>query len=230
MEGSVAKDDVMDLEDLQDDSDEYEGSSSSVDDEEEEEGLNEDPEKCIDLFHHDMGDGACFRPGTFDGCISISALQWLCHSNRSRENPKTRLTRLFNTLFGSLSRGARAVFQFYPETSTQIDLILGCAMKAGFTGGLVVDFPNSTRAKKYYLCLMTGRSAELPEGLQEESEASSQVGIGKRSRKRQYGQRSLDKTRNNVTWVKAKKELARSRGQSVKADSKYTARKRKIHF
>jgi 18S rRNA (guanine1575-N7)-methyltransferase len=23
------------------------------------------------------------------------------------------------------------------------------AMKAGFTGGLVVDYPNSTRAKKY---------------------------------------------------------------------------------
>jgi 18S rRNA (guanine1575-N7)-methyltransferase len=25
------------------------------------------------------------------------------------------------------------------------------AMKAGFTGGLVVDYPNSTRAKKYVI-------------------------------------------------------------------------------
>lgn len=25
------------------------------------------------------------------------------------------------------------------------------AMKAGFTGGLVVDYPNSTRAKKYFI-------------------------------------------------------------------------------
>ena len=221
----------MDLESLEEEVNEYESSTDdeSSTDEEEEENFNDDPEKCIDLFHHDMGDGACFRPGTFDGCISISALQWLCHSNRSCENPKARLIRLFNTLFGSLSRGARAVFQFYPETSSQIDLILGCAMKAGFTGGLVVDFPNSTRAKKYYLCLMTGRSAELPEGLKEESEASSQVGIGKRSRKRQHERKSLGKTRS-VTWVKAKKELARSRGQDVKADSKYTARKRRTRF
>ena len=30
----------------------------------------------------------------------------------------------------------------------QVELITGQAMKAGFTGGLVVDYPNSTRAKK----------------------------------------------------------------------------------
>ena len=31
-----------------------------------------------DLMHCDMGHGFGFRPGTFDGAISISALQWLC--------------------------------------------------------------------------------------------------------------------------------------------------------
>ena len=31
-----------------------------------------------DLIHSDMGHGFGFRPGTFDGAISISALQWLC--------------------------------------------------------------------------------------------------------------------------------------------------------
>jgi len=30
----------------------------------------------------------------------------------------------------------------------QVELITMQAMKAGFTGGLVVDYPNSTRAKK----------------------------------------------------------------------------------
>ena len=30
----------------------------------------------------------------------------------------------------------------------QVELITTQAMKAGFTGGLVVDYPNSTRAKK----------------------------------------------------------------------------------
>lgn len=33
-----------------------------------------------DLCLHDLGDGLPFRPGTFDGAISISAVQWLCNA------------------------------------------------------------------------------------------------------------------------------------------------------
>jgi len=33
----------------------------------------------------------------------------------------------------------------------QLELITQQSMRAGFTGGLVVDFPNSTKAKKYVL-------------------------------------------------------------------------------
>lgn len=47
-------------------------------------------------------------------------------------------------------RGTRAVFQFYPETVSQTELITTQATKAGFTGGVVIDFPNSTKAKKYF--------------------------------------------------------------------------------
>ena len=43
------------------------------------------------------------------------------------------------------SRGSRAVFQFYPENDQQVELIISQAMKAGFTGGLVVDYPNSSK-------------------------------------------------------------------------------------
>lgn len=35
-------------------------------------------------------------------------------------------------------------------------------MRAGFSGGLVVDFPHSTRAKKYFLVLMVGSAGSLP--------------------------------------------------------------------
>lgn len=35
-------------------------------------------------------------------------------------------------------------------------MITSAAMKSGFTGGLVVDYPNSTRAKKYYLVIEAG--------------------------------------------------------------------------
>ena len=33
--------------------------------------------------------------------------------------------------------------------SLQLELLTQQAMRAGFTGGLVVDYPNSTKAKKY---------------------------------------------------------------------------------
>lgn len=36
----------------------------------------------------------------------------------------------------------RAVIQLYPETPEQMELISKTATKCGFTGGLVVDFPN----------------------------------------------------------------------------------------
>lgn len=45
-------------------------------------------------------------------------------------------------------RGTRAVFQFYPENEHQSALIMSLATKAGFNGGLVVDYPNSVKAKK----------------------------------------------------------------------------------
>ena len=58
-------------------------------------------------------------------------------------------------------------------------MIMGAAMKAGFSGGLVVDYPNSTKAKKYFLCLFAGSSGvsgsqqpqPLPKGLEEGEEA-----------------------------------------------------------
>lgn len=216
-------------------------------DDDEEEGEDEDRDPHLsDLLLHDMGHGVCFRPGTFDGCISISALQWLFHSNRSYENPKKRLSRLFVTLHSALTRSARAIFQFYPSNPEQIDLALSCASKAGFSGGVVVDYPNSTKAKKYYLCLMTGGTGiamPMPKGLTEESarnmddeeeedcaqiaEQAKTVKIGARKRQRLA---KIQKSVKDRSWVLHKKELYRMRGKDVKEDSKYTARKRKPRF
>jgi len=44
-----------------------------------------------DVIHADMGHGFGFRPGTFDGAISISALQWLCSAEMKCQNPYKRL-------------------------------------------------------------------------------------------------------------------------------------------
>ncbi len=58
-------------------------------------------------------------------------------------------------------KGARCAFQFYPSSPQQVEMITSAAMKNGFTGGLIVDFPNSKKAKKYFLFLMAGYSDEI---------------------------------------------------------------------
>lgn len=100
-----------------------------------------------ELVHDDMGVGLPFRQGTFDGVISISAIQWLCYSNDD-SNPRLRLHRFFQSLYRCLRRGGRAVLQFYPQNAEQLQLITASAMRAGFGGGLVIDYPHSSKAKK----------------------------------------------------------------------------------
>ncbi|KAL5016732.1 hypothetical protein ScPMuIL_006321 [Solemya velum] len=51
-------------------------------------------------------------------------------------------------------------------------------MKAGFIGGLVIDLPKSTKAKKIFLCSFAGgASQQLPKGLGTETtiERKSQI-------------------------------------------------------
>jgi 18S rRNA (guanine1575-N7)-methyltransferase len=97
-----------------------------------------------DLIHHDMGLGLPFRPASFDGAISVSALQWLCYSDNTDQDPKLRLNRFFSSLYSVLKRDAKAVLQFYPESPEQALLIAQCASKVGFAGGtttlLKLDF------------------------------------------------------------------------------------------
>ncbi|XP_055346682.1 probable 18S rRNA (guanine-N(7))-methyltransferase [Paramacrobiotus metropolitanus] len=129
-----------------------------------------------DLLLSDLGEGLPFRPGSFDGAIRCG---WMA----IRES-LTLLRDFLDLYFQHLgvtvavqcrqkrahpfeaSRGSKAVFQFYPENSAQVELITQQSMRAGFTGGLVVDYPNSARAKKMYLVLFTGGvNPTLPKGL-----------------------------------------------------------------
>lgn len=112
-----------------------------------------------EVIHLDIGTGLPLRPGSFDGCISISVLQWLCHSSKRGEVPQRRLRAFFQSLYNALRRGAKAVLQFYPSSPEQVDMIAKAAMKCGFNGGVVVDFPHSTRAKKHYLVVQAGQVA-----------------------------------------------------------------------
>jgi 18S rRNA (guanine1575-N7)-methyltransferase len=195
-----------------------------------------------DLCCYDMGQGMMFRAGSFDGCISISALQWLCNADRANHIPQRRLKRFFTSLYRILVQGARAVFQFYPEDAEQLSMINRAAMQAGFSGGLVIDYPNSAKAKKYYLCLFAGepssvtRKNVLPRGLGEDyglenSDAEEQETIAV-NKNREYGKkRRVDpkgETRKN--WILRKKESQRKAGEDVRPESRYTGRSRKPRF
>ncbi|GMF12037.1 unnamed protein product [Phytophthora lilii] len=238
-----------------------------------------------DVFLQDMGGGLPFRPGVFDGCISISAVQWLCYSDKKEHTARKRLTRFFTSLYTCLKTGSRAVLQLYPETPEQMEEISGTAMRCGFSGGLVIDFPNSAKAKKFYLCLFAGymEQQQIPQGLGTGATAG-QISYEGRARNQRVSlpaleHRSIDIVHiaflliitilfcdsSNVVaraakpsrpstlscgyllankrfanrwfffiiirdWVLAKKERYRKQGKKVKADSKFTGRKRPGKF
>ncbi|KAL2960845.1 hypothetical protein AAZX31_17G058900 [Glycine max] len=129
-----------------------------------------------DLLLGDMGQGIGIRPGVMDGAISISAVQWLCNADKSSHNPRLRLKAFFTSLYKCLSNGARAVFQVYPENIDQRELILNAAMHAGFAGGIVVDFPHSSKKRKEFLVLTCGQcsvNASISKGKNEDGESCS---------------------------------------------------------
>jgi 18S rRNA (guanine1575-N7)-methyltransferase len=188
-----------------------------------------------DLMHHDMGSGLPFRPATFDACISISALQWLCYSNSAAQNPRKRLTRFFSSLYTVLKRGGRAVLQFYPETAEQAVLISETATKVGFAGGVVVDYPNSAKAKKHYLVLSFDRSLAPRRGAlgtaeQDQKQQHVTVGEALGSNKGKKQPPRKKKGIKTKEWILHKKDAQRTKGKDVRPDTKYTARRRRGKF
>lgn len=183
-----------------------------------------------------MGTGLPFRPATFDACISISALQWLCYSNSAAQVPKRRLMRFFSSLYSVLKKSARAVLQFYPETAEQAVLISECATAVGFGGGIVVDYPNSAKAKKHYLVLSCDRTAkrQMPQGLTGDETAARHVRVaasaGNNNKKKQIPIRKKKGGIKTKEWIVHKKETQRQKGKTVRPDSKYTARRRPGKF
>jgi len=190
-----------------------------------------------DLFLQDIGQGFGFRPGSFDGAISISVLQWLLNADTSHptSSPPHRLTRFFTTLHSALRNPSRAVFQFYPSSDDQIQLITSSAQKAGFGGGLVIDYPNSNKARKVFLCLLVGGGGgqtQIPKGLESEGGDGEKVQFEqRRERERRREKNVKRKNVKDKEWILKKKELYRQRGkEGVPRDSKFTARKRRPVF
>lgn len=126
-------------------------------------------------------------------------------------SPPHRLTRFFTTLHSALRNPSRAVFQFYPSSDDQIQLITSTAQKAGFGGGLVIDYPNSNKARKVFLCLLVGGGGgqqQIPKGLEGDSTEVDGVKFERR-RDREQG-KTKDGKRKSVKdkdWILKKKEV-----------------------
>lgn len=194
-----------------------------------------------DMFEMDMGQGVPFRAGVFDGVVSISALQWLCVAGKKNDNPFQRLRFFFQSLYNTMKNNSRAVFQFYPENSQQVDMITSAALKCSFTGSVIVDYPHSAKARKIYLILVAGDQGGAMEVImtkdqeEEEEEETNHEGreeetipMHKKSKAiKKFKRRGKEKLqKKSRVWIQKKKDRQRAQGKEVKRDSKYTGRKR----
>jgi len=180
-----------------------------------------------DLFLADMGQGVPFRAGTFDAAVSISAVQWLCNAESSDVSPEGRLRRFFDGLYAALRRGGRAVCQFYPKNEQQRTMISSAAIRAGFGAGILED-DGGTKNVKTYLVLsvgggdITGTVANME---------NVDIEDGRKMREAMQGRRrKAEDIKGSKQWLLKKKEKMRAKGKIVKADSKYTGRRRGPQF
>lgn len=181
-----------------------------------------------DLFLADIGQGVPFRPGTFDAAISISAIQWLCNAESSDVSPEYRLRRFFEGLYASLRRGGRAVCQFYPKNDAQRSMISGAAMKAGFGAGILEDDPG-TKNSKLYLVLTVGGGGLQGDITGVVNGMNDVDVVDARKRAMERGKQASSR-KGDKAWILRKKEQMTRKGKVVKANSKYTGRKRRPAF
>ncbi|RAH46435.1 18S rRNA methyltransferase BUD23 [Aspergillus aculeatinus CBS 121060] len=188
----------------------------------------EKDDEAVDLFLSDLGQGVPLRAGSLDAAISISAIQWLCNAESSDVSAEGRLRRFFEGLYASLRRGGRAVCQFYPKNDAQRSMISGAAMKAGFGAGILEDDPG-TKNSKLYLVLTVGGG-----GLQGDItgivNGMSDVDVLDARRSATEKGRALPSRKGDKAWIMRKKEQMTRKGKVVKANSKYTGRKRRPAF
>ena len=107
-----------------------------------------------------------------------------------------------------------------------MQLITSIAQRAGFGGGVVIDYPNSKKARKVFLCLFVGdgggggggggAAARVPEGLQgdgdgdgaAESEDAKAKFEGRRQRESRRERNGKQKAvKGGRDWILRKKEV-----------------------
>ena len=94
-----------------------------------------------------------FRPRSFDGIISVSAVQWLF----GLEDPdliEHELNALAKSINYCLKPGGKVAIQFYPKNDQQIRQVGGAFVSQGnFEGGYHIDSPESPKKRRIFLIL-----------------------------------------------------------------------------
>jgi len=180
-----------------------------------------------DMLLADIGQGVPFRPGTFDAAISISAIQWLCNADTSDVSPEGRLKRFFDGLYASLKRGGKAVCQFYPKNAQQRSMISNAAIKAGFGAGILEDDPETKNVKLYLVLTVGGGDIAGTVNGMHDVDVLDARRREKQKRSKSFG--GADK-KGSKAWIVNKKAQMQAKGKVVKADSRYTGRKRRPAF
>ena len=105
----------------------------------------------------------------------------------------------------------------------------------------MVDYPNSAKAKKFYLCLFAGVPPQaMPKGLSDKPAFSMGSAPPRTEVEYESSRRSFKKNKKRhrrglgrqtlKQKIQAKKERQRRQGKNVRPDSKYTGRKRQGRF
>lgn len=91
-----------------------------------------------------------FRLETFNYIISISAFNFASAGAQSKNQLKILIQKALNALEKSLTYEGRAGIEFYPNKTEEIFFVNGLK-RLNFTGGLLIEQPNSKREKKFLI-------------------------------------------------------------------------------
>lgn len=106
--------------------------------------------KGLEVYQSDFTQDIPFSTKTFDYVISISTLQWMFHGFKPSEI-LAKLRKMAAEIYRILKIYGRAIFQFYPKNSEQLELAGKIFKKAKFNVMKIIDDPNIPKRRKIFL-------------------------------------------------------------------------------
>jgi len=95
-----------------------------------------------------------FKPNSFDGIVSISALQWI-YRGFNKELDKLRMVELAKSFHSVLKKNGTIIIQFYPKSLKILEEIGKIFVKyASLEGGYIIDNQNNPKKRKIFLKLL----------------------------------------------------------------------------